>query len=318
MGTVGNFDEMLRKLVEERGNEETIVHDHGIWSPSNHAIARSCRRQKLTRIVSPRGMLATWSLDRKKHIKKILFKAYQGKDLKSASGFLATGHSEADDIRRLGLTQPIGVIPNGVVFPKSMPPRYRSNPKEVLFLSRIHPKKGLVELIEAWSRLSPSSEWTLVIAGPDEGGYREEMQQLANRLEISDQIKFTGSVSDEEKWHHFRKAEFFILPSASENFGIVIAEALASGLPVITTKGTPWQCLNTEKLGWWVEQTVNELCEAIREAMELSEHEHADLSNRAISFANQNFAWAGIGRRSLEFYKQILAGTLSKGETKDF
>jgi glycosyltransferase involved in cell wall biosynthesis len=243
--------------------------------------------------------------------KKIAWWLFQHRDLLTSTAFHATGHQEANDLRKLGFKQPIAVIPNGITLPAVMPqpPRMQSahlRPKRCLFLSRIHPKKGLLNLLHAWKEVMQNENWKLVLAGPDENGHQREVQLLADSLELTEQIEFTGSVTDQEKWHLYCKSDLFVLPSFSENFGIVIAEALAAGLPVITTTPTPWQVLEERSLGWWVDPEIPALADALRAAIQLSDTERVAMGNAGAIWAKEQFGWDGIAEQMIEFYQWLL------------
>ena len=288
---------------------KSLVHDHAVWLPTNHAVAKFCRKTRVRRIVSPRGMLGSWALNHGQWKKKLAWWGYQHRDLLSADAFHATSQQEADEIRALGLTQPIAVIPNGVTFPDSpidrtvLPP-VRS--RVMLFLSRIHPKKGLLPLLRAWKEASPNG-WQLVLAGPDENGHQGEVEQLAESLGISSEISYPGSLNDQQKWDWYRKADVFVLPSYSENFGIVVAEALAAGLPVIATHGTPWAELSTRRIGWHVPHEISSLANAITEATSMADEDRKTMGDSARVWAHSAFGWAGVAEQMAGFYQSVLA-----------
>ena len=145
-------------------------------------------------------------------------------------------------------------------------PDVQNDRRTMLFLSRIHPKKGLLNLVRAWHAAAPGKEWRLVIAGPDEGGHLAELKQLVHQLGLQLQVTFPGEIANEEKWAFYAAAEICVLPSFSENFGLMVGEALVAGTPVIATTGTPWAELQAHGCGWWVEPTIGGLCAAIRSA----------------------------------------------------
>ena len=283
---------------------QSLVHDHAVWLPTNHAVAKYCRDAGIKRIVSPRGMLGAWALNHGRWKKKLAWWMYQHRDLLSADAFHATSQQEADEIRALGLTQPIAVIPNAAAEPgEASPDRTRI----MLFLSRIHPKKGLLTLLEAWKSASPKG-WQLVLAGPDENGHQKEVEQFADSLGISSQVSFPGSLNDQQKWDWYRKADVFVLPSFSENFGIVVAEALAAGLPVIATHGTPWQQLNTRNAGWYVSHDLAALAAAVQFATSLDDEARWAMGKEGKDWARAAFGWSGIAERITVFYDSLLTG----------
>ena len=134
--------------------EPDIVHLHGLWNFNMHRCAVVCRRRKIPYVIAPRGMLEPWSLRQKWLKKRIARWLYQDRDLRCAAALHATAESEAEQFRKLGFRNPIIVSPNGVNVPKKFEPRNTQNTrKRVLFVSRMHPKKGVLELVEAFSRL---------------------------------------------------------------------------------------------------------------------------------------------------------------------
>ncbi len=283
-----------------------IVHDHGIWLPSNRAVAKFCCKNNIIRIVSPRGMLSNWSLNHSRLKKRIVWWLYQRRDLKSADGFHATSQLEADELRQLGFNQPAAVIPNGVSFPSEMPTRTNFGKKTALFLSRIHPKKNLLNLVRAWKNANPPNHWELVIAGPNENGHQQVIESEIAKLEIQEQVRFVGSINDSDKWKFFANADLFVLPSYSENFGIVVAEALAAGIPVIATTGTPWSVLNEQHLGWQVAPTVEGIQSALEQALRMGEAEAKSIAERAKIYSNENYCWRNVGREMRDFYTRFV------------
>ncbi len=302
------FHNCLRSVAETGAAAAScVVHDHGVWLAPNHAVASFCRAAGLSRVVSPRGMLSSWSIDRARWKKKLAWYAYQGADLRSATAFHVTSPDEADDVRRLGLRQPIAVIPNGISFPGSMSVRRRSSgPRRMLFLSRIHPKKGLLELVRAWKNADAGDDWELWIAGPDEGGHRRIVEELVGELGLQHQVKFPGAVNDQEKWQVYADADVFVLPSFSENFGIVIAEALAAGKPVITTTGTPWRALEEKGCGWWVEPDVANLTRVLRTVLGLPSSQLVAMGKAGAEWVRQSFQWESVAEKMVLFYQWLL------------
>jgi glycosyltransferase involved in cell wall biosynthesis len=262
---------------------------------------------EVPRIVSPRGMLSEWALQQGSARKRAIWWLYLKRDLDSASLLHATAHSEASDFRNCGLTAPIAVLPNGVNLPPQLDRRdLRSRPERVaLFLSRLHPKKGLLDLIEAWSVLRPPN-WRLVIAGDDEGGHRAVVEKTAAQRGVRDLIDFVGPVGDAAKWDLYATAELFILPSYSENFGIVVAEALAAGVPVITTRATPWKELQDIGCGWWIDTGAASLTSALREGIQASDETRVAMGKRGRELVETRYSWASAAEKMLACYRWLL------------
>src|SRR5262249_49519240 len=148
-------------------------------------------------------------------------------------------------IRGAGLTNPIAVIPNGIELQQEMQelPETESYRRIVLSLGRIHPKKGLPQLLHSWAAVeSDHPDWSLRIIGPSEAGHADELHSIALALGLA-RVEIRGAVFDEAKWRAYRAADVCVMPTLNENFGLTVAEALAAGTPVITTKGAPWSRL---------------------------------------------------------------------------
>lgn len=298
-----SFARLLETGLAETGAR--AIHDHGIWLPGNHAVAKVASRTGVARIVSPRGMLSGWSLAYRGWKKGIAWRAYQRRDLESADALHATSELEAEEIRSAGIDVPIAVLPNGIDLPALLPrPEEVERPRRFLFLSRIHPKKGLESLVEAWGLVRPPG-WELVIAGPDEGGHRAEIEKLACGLGPGPAIRFRDRVPDAEKWDLYSTADVFVLPTSSENFGVVVAEALASGVPVITTRAAPWESISERRCGWWTELGVEPLAAAIREAAGMGDDERREMGARGRRLIGERFGWPAIARRMLSVYRWL-------------
>lgn len=287
----------------------SLIHSHGLWTPANHWAAKAARQSNIPLIIQPRGMLEPWALSQRAWKKRLAMTLYQRRDLDQAAMFIATAWTEGENIRRLGFRQPIAVIPNGVEL--DVPGvdgcslhQGLERPRTVLFLSRIHPKKGLLNLLDAWARVVPNG-WRLKIAGPDEGGHLVEVRALARRLGIDPLVDFVGELDGVAKSQAYAGADLFVLPTFSENFGVVVAEALAHGVPVITTRGTPWADLETYRCGWWVDIGVDPLMQALREAMDLSDDERRAMGVRGRAYVRR-YDWGDIARQTMDVYRWVL------------
>jgi glycosyltransferase involved in cell wall biosynthesis len=186
-----------------------------------------------------------------------------------------------------------------------------------LFLGRIHPVKGLLDLVRAWADLrkvggqrpavrNQLSDWRVVIAGGDENGHRREVEAAIHDHGLQDDFVFVGEVSGNRKWEIYRDADLFVLPSRTENFGMAIAEALASGLPVITTHGTPWQELGTHHCGWWVDPAPGPLASALREATSLTDAERQEMGQRGRRLVEEHYTWPAAAQKMISVYRWML------------
>jgi glycosyltransferase involved in cell wall biosynthesis len=299
---------LRRSLVERvRVNKPALLHGHGLWAAVNHWTAHCARNAGIPLVIHPRGMLESWALAYRGWKKRLALSLYQRRDLESAALLFATAEKEAESFRRLGLEQPIAVIRNGVELPvvhEMQGENEIRHPRRIYFLGRIHPIKGLLNLLDAWAFVR-SENWQLVLAGPDEGGHLAEVMQRARVLGLERSIAYFGRVAGEQKERLFWEADVFVLPSFSENFGVAVAEALAHGRPVITTQGTPWAGLETYRCGWWVEPTVEGLSKALREAVNLDSTELHHMGARGRKFSSY-FNWANVARQTAEVYRWVL------------
>ena len=302
------IDRMRHDLIVEvrKLAGRSVIHDQGIWLMNNHVVIGVARRNKTPLILSPRGSLEPWSMNHKAFKKKIAWYFYQKRDLDAVDLFHATSQQEALNILELGFSKPIAIIPNGVDVP---PWRERKSTdygkRTILFLSRIYPKKGLLNLVSAWQKIKAPG-WRIVLAGPDEANHRREVEAAILAAGLQDCFEFIGPVDDVAKWDWYFKADLFVLPTFSENFGIVIAEALACGVPVITTTGTPWQELVTHNCGWWIDIGVEPLVDALRKAISLSDKERSDMGQRGRTLVDDGYSWAKIGKDMAAAYSWIL------------
>ena len=289
-----------------------LVHLHGIWQWQIHVAAKVSRKMGIPYVIAPRGMLEPWSLAQKKWKKRLAMWLYQRRDLARAEALHATAASEGAQFRKLGFRQVIIVSPNGVILPEGeLPPRrVRENGKwRALFVSRMHPKKGVLELVEAWARVKPRDwvcELVYTLNGLTERAYEAQVRARVRELELEGDFIFTGALMDEEKWEAYRRADLFVLPTYSENFGIVIAEALWAGVPVVTTKGAPWGELEERKCGWWIEFGVEALVGALGEAMGLTDEEREAMGERGRKLVEERYQWEAIGRQMLRAYGDLL------------
>lgn len=294
-----------RILAEERPD---VVHIQGLWTLSTHSMNVAATRAGIKVVISPRGMLAPWALNVKKWKKRLGLFLYQRGDLKRAAALHATAEQEAEDIRSFGLVNPLYTIPNGVTFSGNLkrPAKDEAAPRTALFLSRLHPDKGLMLLAEAWAMAKPEG-WRMVVAGPNVGTCREDVEARLKELGIEAQWEFKGEVGDREKWDYYTKADLLIHPSKGENFCLSIAEALGAGLPVITTKGCPWAEIEERKCGWWIERDAESLAATLREAIALTDSERAEMGKRARALIHEKYSWDAIGKKMKRAYEEVAA-----------
>jgi glycosyltransferase involved in cell wall biosynthesis len=222
----------------------------------------------------------------------------------------ATCEQEAVDIAAFGLTHPIAVIPHGIDIPTISPRADVAGTSApfALSLGRIHPVKALDWLIRAWALVVPSfPQWRLKIVGPSELGHAGELEQLGRSLKLSS-VDISGPVYGTEKTALLAAAELFALPTLNENFAMTVAESLAVGTPVISTRGAPWAGLETHGCGWWIDHGVEPLAAALRTALSLPDEERRAMGARGRAWMARDFAWDGIARQMAGLYRWLVQG----------
>lgn len=304
---IGYSKSLKQQLLK---SDVQLFHGHGLWQASIHQMAKIAFSRNIPYIITPRGMLESWSLEQGKIKKKIALKIYQYKDLQNAMCLHATAPMEVDSIRALGLKNPVAMIPNGVNiedFPRNFPEK-ENTPRKILFLSRIHPKKGIELLIEAWSKLDAriKNNWIINVVGNGDAAYISELKIKIKMANLDSQILIKPPVFGEEKIELFRESSLFVLPTYSENFGIVIAEALASYTPVITTKGTPWEELNITNSGWWIDIGVEPLMAALVDAMQINDEALKIKGENGRSLIERKYSMESVAKQMIQLYDWIL------------
>ena len=308
----------------DRFGETDILHDNGIWLPHNHRLAVLAERRSIPRVISTRGMLEPWALRHKRLRKRVAWQLYQRRDLKQARCHHTTAEAEARNLQQLGLGVPVVAVPNGVDVPEERPWVCGSESENAvqsgqrrtaLFLGRIYPVKGLPMLVEAWARVRPDG-WLLRIAGPDEAGHQKKVEKAVSAAGLGEVVFFTGPIGQQRKKSAFFDADLFVLPSHSESFGLAVAEALAHGLPVLTTTGAPWSILPENGCGWWVDATVDGIAEGLRHATILDPKTLRAMGAKGRALVIAKFGWKGVAERILSMYEGVLAKCHGSGEAR--
>ena len=316
------FENVVAKI------KPSVVHLHGLWSLELHRCVNICRRWRIPYVIAPRGMLEPWSLQQKWLKKRIARFLYQDRDLKCAAALHATAESEAEQFRRLGFRNPIIVSPNGVNVPNfevankestlELRTRTNANVKIALFVSRMHPKKGVLELIEAWYKIQTKDwkcELVYTVSGEFEKEYEAKVKARVKELGLEDRFIFTGALNDDEKWKAYARADLFVLPTYSENFGIVVAEALWAGVPVITTKGTPWKELENRKCGKWIDlpdegpnsSGWSVLVAALECMMSMSDGERRQMGENGRRLVEEKYTWDAVVKEMAKGYVAVIS-----------
>jgi glycosyltransferase involved in cell wall biosynthesis len=288
------------KTIKDQG-KTVIIHDHGLWQESNIAAALAAYETGCKLIISSHGMLEPWALSHHKLKKSIAWFAYQKNILKSVKYIHVTAQSEQDSVQKLLPSANLAKIKLGTSITSK---KSQHNKNIALFLSRIHKKKGLDLLIDAWKVSSPQG-WQLKIAGPDEENYVATIKQRIKTLNLDGSIQILDPVYDEEKINLYTESSLFILPSYSENFGLVIVEAMMAGLPVITTNKTPWLDLDERGVGWTISPNIEELSKAITAATILTPDQRKAMGMTARAWMIREYSWEKYQQEMNSFYLSL-------------
>jgi glycosyltransferase involved in cell wall biosynthesis len=313
-------DTRLHRRLSEAVAAADGVHIHGLWETHCMTAARIARARKRPYVISAHGMLEQWALQYKR-LKKALYAALvEIRVMKSAACLRALSLDEVEDYRRLGLTNPIAVVPGAVSAPPTLSPvlfrsdwRRLDGKRIVLFLGRIHPKKGLHLLLRAWARVVRAEDAHLVIAGPDSEGTRARLERLAEDLKIQQSVTFTGMLNGESKWSALAAASLFVLPSYSEGFSIAVLEALAAGVPVLVTTSCHVPEVAKNRCGWVATPTLPSLEQALREFFESSTRDRAELSKNGRELARRRFDLSIVGSQMAQVYDWLQTGRRPTG-----
>ena len=336
-----NQDVEFREDPTETSFKPDIVHLHMVWSPYVHKMAKTCRKKGAPYVFSPHGAMARWALRYKWWKKLPAWLLYERRDFVSAAGIHVTSEGELSDVRRFVPSHRTCIASLGVRADVIVSDSVDKRSDEFLFLGRVHPVKNLDGLLTAWKAVKGHGR--LVIAGPDDIGYKAELvgKAFALGLSVADlsekmaygkktvfggdevgaddverlldgalaDVVFLGPVYSEAKSRLLRRARCLVLPSHSENFGLVVLEALASGTPVIASDGTPWASLDGDdalgRCGWCYRQSFEGLVDALEKVAGCSADEYVALSRNATTLVRERYTWTASARKLLAFYKEL-------------
>lgn len=297
----GEFMQLLHELHPD------VIHVNCCWTPTCALITKWAKQTGIKVVYSPHGMLDPYSIKIHYWTKKLpAILLYQKKALQRCDLVHATSELEKNNLQALGWNKNVLSITNCIQIDDIQTKTSWHRNKNILFLSRVHPQKGVEFLIEAVGRLRQElAGYTITIAGPCEQSYLEELRAQAMQCGVADMIHFAGAVYADDKWPLYRKADLFVLPSWSESFGIVVAEALACGTPVITTIGTPWEELNSCSCGWCISIGPRPLMEALRQFLAYSEQDLERMGRKGRRLVEEKYNSAIVARQFAEMYKNL-------------
>lgn len=298
-----------------------VVHVNCCWTPGCALVQKWAQAMGYKVVLTPHGMLEPWIMKRHYWTRKMpAMMLYQKAAIRNADCIHATAESEKENLMKLAYNDRIEIIANGIAVGSISMKSSWKRTGNILFLSRVHVKKGINFLIEAVAAVNEecrmkSEECPIsrcIIAGEGDKAYIDELKELATRLGVSHIIDFVGGVYGNHKWELFRQADLFVLPTHSENFGIVVAEALASGTPVITTKGTPWQELEECNCGWWTEIGTDATADALKNFLRCSESQLEEMGRNGRRLIEEKYSSVAVAREFVDLYGKLILHKVGK------
>jgi len=317
--TFGYSPELARRLAGETAD---LVHLHGLWMYPSVACSRWAASGRGPYLVSPHGMLDAWAIRNSAWKKRVTAWLFERRNLRGATCLHALSEAEAESIRACGLRNPVCVIPNGVELPVERPASHPGWVREIpagakvlLFLGRLHPKKGVPALLKGWAaaRGAGRDDWRLVIAGWEQGGHEAQLRRLVGDLGLSEQVRFVGPQFGREKAATLARASAFVLPSLSEGLPMAVLEAWAYGLPVLMTP----RCNLAEGFAVGaalrVEPEAESLALGLEELFRMGESDRRAVGERGRRLVQERFSWPTIAGEMQRVYEWVL-GAAAKPE----
>lgn len=288
-----------------------IIHSQAVWLYTSVATRHFEKNKKAKIIITPRGTLDPWALQTKRYKKVFAEFFFEKKNLRKADCIHVLNQSEYDSVRQYGLKNPVAIIPNGITLPKNVVYDRGKEKKVLLFVGRIHPKKGISELLDGLKIVKDQNprflqSWVVRIAGWNQQGHLEFLQGKCSRLGLDDYVSFIGPVLGEEKDKEHRKADAFVLSSYSEGLPMSVLEAWAYSLPVVMTD----QCNLPEgfknKAAIRVTTDPQSIAEGLVKLFEMSDGERIEIGNNGYNLVKREYTWDGIADKTLQLYHWLL------------
>jgi glycosyltransferase involved in cell wall biosynthesis len=311
------FDRTMRSRLKHMVARADVVHVHGMWQEHCALGTQFSRQSHIPYMISAHGMLDRWALRNRGWKKRAYWSLIDKFAFEQASCLRALTQNEAEDYRRMGVTTPVAIIPNGVTIPAmsvSTASFFETYPelrdkRLVLFLGRIHKKKGVHLLCEAWAGIARQFPDThLVIAGPDSEGTLSSVRSIVSERGIGSTTTFTGMLRGEAKWAALRAAWVFVLPSFSEGFSIAVLEALGVGTPTVISHACYFPEVSETGAGWIIKPEVEHIRKSLIDCLHLSPAEHTAISRRARQLIEERYTWRAVGEKTSAVLDWMLGG----------
>lgn len=302
------YSRNIRRYLHEH-KEYDLYHANVIWTLPSHETRLIAKRQDKPFILAPHGMLYPQALKISSWKKKLALPLFQRKDLVMADCLQATCEAELMHIRDFGLKNPVAIVPNCLYMPVIPDIRKQENSvRRFAFVGRVHRIKNIDLLIQAWIKLGvKTKDSELLIIGDGDSVYKQELERMAERSSLKN-IHFLGFLHGEELRSIVASLDFQVLPSKSENFGMVVPEALIHGVPVIASKGTPWKELEANHCGWWIEGSVSSLVQTLEQALALDEASRKKMGENGHQLVLDNYLMDKVALKMKLLYESMLTG----------
>lgn len=286
-----------------------IYHVQGLWQWLGHGVATFARAHQKPYLITLRGMMYPQAMAHSSFIKKLSLALYQRKDLQRAACIQATCVEEMNYYRALGFTNPVAILPNPIETTGIVDrPIKKNDCLRFGYLGRVHPRKRIERLIYAFDALrNELKDAELLIIGEDNKQYEEFLRKEVERLHLNN-IRFTGFLTGKEKDEAIMSLSYLVVPSDFENFGNIVTEALVRGVPVIASKGMPWQELEDYHCGWWIDNDQETINRTIMKAYETSEMDRIQMGMNGKRLMKEKYAVDVLGLKMKQLYEWILYG----------
>ena len=313
-----SFDKALQNRLREVIRHADGLHIHGIWEEHCAVAASMAHVLDTPYLISAHGMLEDWAF-RDKGLKKRVYSALvEAKNLRRAVCLRALTTAEVADYRRLGLRNPVAVIPNGVAEPPASTPAAfldkfpaLAGKRRALYLGRFHHKKGLDSLCLAWSRVcGRHRDAHLVLAGDNTNAEGDRILGMVRELGLDGSVTFTGMLRGDLKWSALAAASVFVLPSLSEGFSMAVLEALAAGVPPIITRACNFPEVEEQSCGWVIDPGDQQLEAALRTALSAPASALQEMAARGRDMVRARYSWESVGVQMGQIYNWILGGSV--------
>lgn len=301
----------LNRILEEHA--PNIIHSQGIWMYNSYATHVYQKRKGAKTIITPRGMLDPWAIRTSRWKKKIVKILFENANLHDANCIQALNHSEYESIRKFGLRTPVAIIPNGINLPDNVVYDRGKEKKVALFVGRIHPKKGISELLDGLhivKKRTPNvlNKWEVRIAGWDQLGHTDYLKRKCRELGLDYNVSFIGPILGDEKEREHLNADAFILPSFSEGLPMSVLEAWSYRLPVVMTDQCNLPDGFEKNAAIRITTEVESIAEGLQLLFTMSDEERNFVGGNGYNLVKYHYTWDGIADRTIQLYKWLLEG----------